>query len=130
MALLGNLGSSKRTRVLSLTSLIDVIFLLLLFFMLSSTFSDYTDLDLAVSSPGTAITKSSPVLLKLTQDRLTINGQDTSLSELATDIAPFAETNDKRLALISLGPKVNAQQLVDLLVTMGQQRQFSLLVLE
>ncbi|WP_319529806.1 biopolymer transporter ExbD [uncultured Cohaesibacter sp.] len=32
-----------------LTSLIDVIFLLLLFFMLSSTFSKYSQLDLGVS---------------------------------------------------------------------------------
>lgn len=130
MALLTSLGSSKRKRVLSLTSLIDVIFLLLLFFMLSSTFSNYTDLDLAASSSGVPAAKQSPVLLKLTHDRLAINGKGTSLTELATDIAPFAEDNTKRLVLVSLGPQVNAQQLVDLMVVMAKQQQFDLLVLE
>ena len=130
MALLSSLGSSKRRRVLSLTSLIDVIFLLLLFFMLSSTFTNYTDLDLAASSPGASASNESPVLLKLTHDRLAINGKATSLTELTEDIAPFVQGNTKRLVLVSLGPQVNAQQLVDLMVVMAKQQQFDLLVLE
>jgi biopolymer transport protein ExbD len=129
MALLSS-NSGKRKRVLSLTSLIDVIFLLLLFFMLSSTFSNYTDLDLAASSPGASTSKQTPVLLKLTHDTLAINGKNTSLTELATDIAPFAQESAKRLVLVSLGPQVNAQQLVDLMVVMAKQKQFNLLVLE
>ena len=130
MALLGNPGSSKRKRVLSLTSLIDVIFLLLLFFMLSSTFSNYADIDLAVATSGTATSDETPVLLKLTHDRLRLNGKDIKLSELTQAISPFAQDHTKRLVLVSLGPKVNAQQLVDLLVIMGKQTQFNLLVLE
>ena len=130
MALLSSFGSSKRKRVLSLTSLIDVIFLLLLFFMLSSTFSNYTDLDLAASSPSASAAKQSPVLLKLTHDSLAINGKATSLTELATDIAPFVQDDTKRLVLVSLCPQVKAQQLVDLMVIMAKQQQFDLLVLE
>lgn len=133
------LTSNKRKRVLSLTSLIDVIFLLLLFFMLSSTFSRYTDLELTASMSGnTAASADSPVLLRLTQDTLKINGKSTSLSSLPADIAPFAaNTNDsntdshtKRLAVISLGPQVSAQQLVDLMLAMRKQTQFTLTVLE
>jgi len=133
------LTSNKRKRVLSLTSLIDVIFLLLLFFMLSSTFSRYTDLELTASMSGnTAASADSPVLLRLTQDTLKINGKSTSLSSLPADIAPFAaNTNDsntdshtKRLAVISLGPQASAQQLVDLMLAMRKQTQFTLTVLE
>ena len=36
-------------RQISVTSLIDVIFLLLLFFMLSSTFSKFADVELSLS---------------------------------------------------------------------------------
>lgn len=137
MAPMLQLTSNKRKRVLSLTSLIDVIFLLLLFFMLSSTFSRYTDLELTASMSGnTAASADSPVLLRLTQDTLKINGKSTSLSSLPADIAPFAaNTNDsntdsKRLAVISLGPQVSAQQLVDLMLAMRKQTQFTLTVLE
>ena len=139
MALMLQLTSSKRKRVLSLTSLIDVIFLLLLFFMLSSTFSRYTDIELTSSMSGnTATSTESPVLLRLTQDALKINGKSTSLSNLSADIAPFApnnigsntDNNTKRMAVISLGPQVSAQQLVDLMLAMRQQTQFTLTVLE
>ena len=137
MAPMLQLTSNKRKRVLSLTSLIDVIFLLLLFFMLSSTFSRYTDIELTSSMSGNMATSTdSPVLLRLTQDALKINGKNTSLSNLSADIAPFAShnsdnnTDSKRMALISLGPQVNAQQLVDLMLDMRKQTKFTLTVLE
>ncbi|HSF64459.1 MAG TPA: biopolymer transporter ExbD [Paracoccaceae bacterium] len=41
-----------RRRALSLTSLVDVIFLLLIFFMLATTFTRTTDLPLAGGWPG------------------------------------------------------------------------------
>ena len=44
--------STRRRRKLSMTSLIDVIFLLLLFFMLTSTFTRFAELDLAAASGG------------------------------------------------------------------------------
>ena len=42
----------RRRRRLSMTSLIDVIFLLLLFFMLSSTFTRFAELELAAGGTG------------------------------------------------------------------------------
>lgn len=130
MAVLGNAGSRRRKRVLSLTSLIDVIFLLLLFFMLSSTFSNYADIDLAVATSGASTSNAPPLLLKLSHDRLRLNGKDVSLSDLPSAISSFVDDDTKRLVLISLGPQVDAQQLVDLLVVMGKQTQFDVLVLE
>ena len=130
MAVLVNAGSRRRKRVLSLTSLIDVIFLLLLFFMLSSTFSNYADIDLAVATSGASSSNEPPLLLKLRHDRLQLNGKDTNLTALPNAISSFADEGTKRLVLIYLGPQVNAQQLVDVLVIMGKQTQFSVLVLE
>ena len=40
----------QQRRRASITSLIDVIFLLLLFFMLASTFSKFSEIDIAVAS--------------------------------------------------------------------------------
>ena len=52
------LRRARQRRRASITSLIDVIFLLLLFFMLASTFSKYSEIELA-SLPGGAPAEDS-----------------------------------------------------------------------
>ena len=44
---------ARRRRRLSMTSLIDVIFLLLLFFMLTSTFTRFSEVELTAAGSGT-----------------------------------------------------------------------------
>ncbi|SLN58169.1 Biopolymer transport protein ExbD/TolR [Roseovarius albus] len=106
-----------RRRRLTMTSLIDVIFLLLLFFMLSSTFSKFAEVELSAASAGRAgnseVTKS---FLQLGEDTLSVNGQDVlpgALPEAFADIAPNAETVP---VIVSLSDEVTAQRLTDVLV--------------
>jgi biopolymer transport protein ExbD len=106
-------------RPLSLTSLIDVIFLLLLFFMLTTTFTRTAELPLVAAGSGTGVAQTAPVFLRLNPDAVTVNGQTATLSTVTDRIAAL-DQNAPRV-LVSLAPGVTAQRLADLLATLRRQ---------
>ncbi len=100
-----------------MTSLIDVIFLLLLFFMLTSTFSKFAEVELSAASSGAAAPADRPPLfLQLGAETVRINGDPLSLETLATSSLAAAEQGT--VLLVSLGADVDAQRLTDLLVAL------------
>ncbi len=102
-------------RALSMTPLIDVIFLLLLFFMLSSTFTRFSDVEMEIGGGGGgATTVDGAAFLRLAQDQIDLNGGDLALHNL-TDRLEMLEAS---LLIISVLPDVSAQRLTDLLVTL------------
>lgn len=104
-----------RRRKLSLTSLIDVIFLLLLFFMLSSTFSQFSEVDLSTGGAGQpSTTEVQPIFLRLGADSLSVNAREVPLDGLAEALEPLMEEDAR--ALVSTGADVSAQRLTDLLL--------------
>ena len=106
-----------RRRKLSLTSLIDVIFLLLLFFMLSSTFSQYAEVDLATAGAGQgAVSGTRPIFLQLRQDSLRVNAREVPFDALAGALAPLIKGEAR--ALVSTGVQVTSQRLTDLLIAL------------
>lgn len=108
--------SARRQRRLSLTSLIDVIFLLLLFFMLSSTFSRFAEVELTSAAAGTGATEVPPMFLKLRPDALSLNGEPMTLETLPEALDAGERPGDAaRPLLVSLGPDVSSQRLTDLL---------------
>ncbi|MEQ9240543.1 ExbD/TolR family protein [Roseovarius indicus] len=108
-----------RRRRLSMTSLIDVIFLLLLFFMLSSTFSRFSEVEISAAGSGGATESETQMsFLQLGENSLRMNGEDidlTNLSQEFSEIAPDAET---LRVLVSLRDEVTAQRLTDVLVVL------------
>ncbi|MCV6592854.1 MAG: biopolymer transporter ExbD [Silicimonas sp.] len=106
------LRRERPKRVISMTSLVDVIFLLLLFFMLSSTFSKFAEVELTAASGGGLSTGEPPVFLQLYPDRVTVNGEARDLGALS-----FEGETDQTL-LVALQPDVTAQRLTDLLVVL------------
>lgn len=101
-----------RKRRLSLTSLIDVIFLLLLFFMLSSTFTRFGDLPFIAATGGATQAGTPPAFLRISADAITLNVAEVSLAALPDAIAAL----DGALVLVSPSEAVTAQRLVDVLV--------------
>lgn len=62
---------------MSLTPVIDVVFLLLLFFMLASTFSRYAHVDVAVAgrvSTAPSASEATSILLSVKADGFAVNG--------------------------------------------------------
>ncbi len=113
---LADLRKPSSRRALSMTSLIDVIFLLLLFFMLSSTFTRFAELELgSAAQSARAATETPPVLLQLGQSEIRLNANPVAFSELG----PALQILGAAQVLISLGADVEAQRLVDLLVALS-----------
>lgn len=112
-------------RAVSLTPLIDVVFLLLLFFMLTSTFSTFGEIELnrAEASTEDRQEPAPRAFLQLGSERLTLNGASVALPDLTTKI-------EGGLVLISLDDDVTAQRLVDLLSTLRGRNDLNVLVLE
>jgi biopolymer transport protein ExbD len=108
-----------------MTPLIDVIFLLLLFFMLSSTFSTFGEIELnqtatGVAAPGTSFERA---FVQLGAVRLALNGAPVTLDEMTARI-------EAGQVLVSLDADASAQRLVDLLVRLRGREGLTVTVLE
>lgn len=103
-----------------MTSLIDVIFLLLLFFMLTSTFSKYGEVELMAAGQGTKVQERQKLFVTLGADRVTLNGQPADLDRIADLVRLQPQDGGGHLVLISPDESANAQRLVDLLMVLRQ----------
>jgi len=109
----------RRRRRLSMTSLIDVIFLLLLFFMLSSTFSKFADVELsATGGRSTGAQTAVPAFLKLSSERILLNGVEFGKDVLAGELERLKAASQVNAIILSVDGTANAQQLVDMLLVL------------
>lgn len=123
-----SLKRQTRRRRLSMTSLIDVIFLLLLFFMLSSTFSRFSEVEI-IAGGGQGVTENPPasiLFLRLSEDGMLLNGQPVPIEALA---GRLAEIEDASL-LVSATSSATAQALADVLVVARTVSSLPVTVLE
>ncbi len=82
------LAPIRRRRRPSLTPMIDVVFLLLVFFMLASRFGVDQVVPLPLGGGSTAYS-GPPRLVEIGADGLWLNGQATAPEALAADLAPL-----------------------------------------
>lgn len=118
--MLANAGKHGfRRRPLAMTSLIDVIFLLLLFFMLTSTFSKYAEVELLSAGAGpVAAHKQAPIFLRLSTESLSMNGNPQTLEALDASLATAMGEAGEQMVLVSLDDAVSSQRLIDLLAVL------------
>ncbi|SMX41543.1 ExbD/TolR family protein [Actibacterium lipolyticum] len=74
----------------SLTPMIDVVFLLLVFFMLASRFGTDMQLPLVIAGQGGEYS-GPPRLIEVRPDGVTLNGVAVALSALAAELAQLTE---------------------------------------
>lgn len=110
-------GGRRRHRArISLTPLIDVVFILLVFFMLASSFLD--ERALKIDAPAAAVGGSSmagALLVELRGDGLRLAGQRLTADQLASRLAEHAARNPEQRVLIKPAPGVSLQGAVALL---------------
>jgi biopolymer transport protein ExbD len=110
----------------SLTPMIDVVFLLLVFFMLAARFG--TDMALPLSGAGTGTDYSGPPrMIGITTEATTLNGVEINLTVLAAALENLTETLDDIIVLRSRGG-ASLQHLTDVTDVL-MQAGFSRLVL-
>lgn len=97
---------------LSLTPLIDIIFLLLLFFMLSSTFSKFAEIELTGAESG-AQTTTTPAFVQLRGNDISVNGLPVMFDELQAALESHSERGAE-VAFISINETVTSQRFVDI----------------
>ncbi len=107
--------SYKVKKRLALTSLIDIIFLLLLFLMLTSTFSKFSEIELSVAATAAESTVSEKILfLRISAFRIDLNSDEVQINSLSKSIKSFTK-NSKASLVISMDQDVTSQRLVDIL---------------
>lgn len=96
-----SLPSIRRTT--SLTALVDVVFLLLLFFMLASSFSRFSEIDVTLGGSGTPdmpVAELANVLLTVDADRrFAVNGLAVAADALAETLRDLGSAETQRILL-------------------------------
>lgn len=111
-----SLKATRQRRKLSMTSLIDVIFLLLLFFMLSSTFSKFAEVEVQAASGGGATSGDQALaFLRATPEGLTLNGAALGVDDLPQRLRDL-QAGKPLVLLVNLNAQVDAQSMTDILV--------------
>lgn len=101
-----------KRRAVGLTSLIDVIFLLLLFFMLASSFTRYQSLEVASGGEGGGADARPAYLRVHSAEKLDLNGLPMTKPDMPER---FAALKDDVVVAIWSGPEANVQDVVDVM---------------
>ena len=108
--------AARRRALISLTPLIDVVFILLIFFMLASSFLDWRAIELnapAQAAAGTSV--EGALLVEVRSDSLRLSGETVSLDALASRISARLETAPDQRVLVRPASGVALQQAVAVL---------------
>ena len=102
---------------LSVAPLIDVVFLLLIFFMLTSTFIEPEAVDLMLEGGQSAtVTPAEPLEVQVTTEgAIRLNGLRLSLGQLTTEISARIKGDQERAVTIKADAEVQVQVLVQIM---------------
>ena len=121
-------AAPRRSRRPSLTPMIDVVFLLLVFFMLASQFGKDTALLLSGAGDGTAYA-GPPRLVEIAPDTIALNGQTVALKDLGAALDPLVTTRGDTIVLRG-ADGADVQRLLDVAQTLRTQGFTGLSVVE
>lgn len=118
---------SRRMARIGLTPLIDVVFILLLFFMLASSLDRWQGLTVSSATRGgSAGADRGAVLLRVAADgQLDLNGRALTLAGLPAVLTDFLACNPDQAVILRAAPELSVQQMVnvyDVLVSAGVRR--------
>ncbi|MAS12641.1 MAG: biopolymer transporter ExbD [Nitratireductor sp.] len=119
----------RRRKPLSLTSLIDVIFLLLLFFMLTSTFTRFARVEISGGPASTSAGGKPPDVLIRIDDPAgwRINGQALTEEAAIAELARLKDAGAETAILLVRG-ELTSQQLVEAVEAIRRKTELNLSV--
>lgn len=110
----------KRRKMISLTPLIDVVFILLLFFMLSSTFTRWHQINMQSATSSENQTPDLRILkIESNLGDVSINGRRLSMSD-ADAMQKFVAENNHATFVITVVEGIKLQVMVNLLDQLKQ----------
>lgn len=105
----------RRRAVISLTPLIDVVFILLVFFMLASSFMEWRTLDLNAARAGGAGDMQGALLLEIRKEGIRLSGREINPSALAGALHPYFVSDPDQRVLVKPADGVPLQAAIDTL---------------
>ncbi len=102
---------------MGLTSLVDVVFILLIFFMLASSFNDWRGIQMSLpSTSGESVENLNPILLSLDGgNRISFENQEIDSAELALRLSAAIKAGPDRQIIVRVAAEVPLQDSVNLL---------------
>jgi biopolymer transport protein ExbD len=102
---------SEEDYSLQLTSLIDVVFLLLIFFMVSTSFVDFTrrmDIQLPQSKKSAEVSRAENFLLEIgVKRKLTLNGKEITIDALERRLLEARKAPGRRTLIIKADKRLD-----------------------
>ena len=114
--------SHTKRPLISLTPLIDVVFILLIFFMLASSFTEWEFIKLGLGEPESLpnVAKSQSLITVDFEARYTLNGEKLSLETIAHKINEQVRLQGDHPVLIKPVDDLPLQQIVTILDRIGE----------
>ncbi|WP_157016192.1 biopolymer transporter ExbD [Mesorhizobium xinjiangense] len=104
---------ARRRRPVSVTSLIDVIFLLLLFFMLSSTFTKFAEVEITGGRAGANVSGEAPdIIVRVGQEGWTVNGVSLDEDGAVGELQRLHDAGAETAVLLVRGEEMTSQMLI------------------
>ncbi|MBB5516300.1 biopolymer transport protein ExbD [Rubricella aquisinus] len=108
----------RARRRASLTPMIDVVFLLLIFFMLAARFGAENLVPLRTGGDGGSTYSGPPRLVELRGDGLHLNGQEVDLSALSDRLSPLMQSPED-VIILRARDGADVQALMRVIDTLG-----------
>ena len=105
----------RRSAIISMTPLIDVVFILLVFFMLASSFMTWQTLELDVAKTGGAGKMTGAMLVELRADDLRFAGRVMTEDDVMKTLRQRFRADPAQTVLIKPAPGVPLQRAVALI---------------
>ena len=105
----------RRRAVITLTPLIDVVFILLVFFMLASSFMDWRTLELSVARSGGGSAMKGALLVDIGDGYLRLSGRKMDADSLLRTLAQRFKAGPDQRVLVKPRRGVALQDAVDLI---------------
>ena len=108
-----NLTRPMRLRRMALTPMIDVVFLLLIFFMLAARFGQEGTIEISAGGQGT-VYDGPPRLVEVYPEAVRLNGVPVSADQLITSLAELTKDSDD-IVVLRIREGADVQRLVDVI---------------
>ena len=108
-----NLTRPMRLRRMALTPMIDVVFLLLVFFMLAARFGQEGTIEISAGVQGT-VYDGPPRLVEVYPEAVRLNGVPVSADQLITSLAELTKDSDD-IVVLRMREGADVQRLVDVI---------------
>lgn len=110
----------RRRNLISLTPLIDVVFILLIFFMLASNFLEWRSINLnsPAESTGRGSNIEGSLLVEIRADGVRLSGLAVSLEELAAKVGDQIRKTPDRGVFVKPAAEISLQETVTVLDTL------------